>query len=190
MRIIGGTHRSRPLLPPADQQVTRPVTDRVKQAMFDRLWSLGALETPQALDLFAGTGSLGLEALSRGVERVIFVERDRDARHRLGRNLISLDLAERAIVLGADVLGATWLHHVRSAPSGLVFCDPPYRLWTLPRDVERLVRTLTDLAAETAPDAVMVLRTDSHTPAPQIQGWQGPITHGYGSMSLHLYQRT
>ena len=189
MRIIAGTHRSRPLVPPADQKVTRPITDRVKQAMFDRLWSLGALEASHALDLFAGTGSLGLEALSRGVERVTFVERDRDARARLESNLATLGLVPRASVLAVDVLGATWLAVVQASGPGLVFCDPPYRLWSEAKGPDRLTHTLERTATVAADGAVLVLRTDSHTPPPTLPAWDSPSTHTYGSMSLHFYRR-
>ena len=80
MRIIGGIHRSRHLHPPRDIHTTRPITDRVKVALFDRLWDAGLLEGGSVLDIFSGTGSLGLEALSRGMDHCIFIERDKYSR--------------------------------------------------------------------------------------------------------------
>ncbi len=188
MRVIAGTHRSRKLLPPEGDEVTRPITDRVKQALFDRLWSMGALETAQGLDLFAGTGSLGIEALSRGVERVAFVERDRQARALLDRNLESLQLTDRATVLHVDAFGATHLSLLRATPPGLIFCDPPYQLvHDSPQRIAALIAALAPVAAD---DAVLVLRTDAHvTMTDAIAGWTGPDTHGYGSMALHFYRR-
>jgi 16S rRNA (guanine966-N2)-methyltransferase len=188
MRVIAGTHRSRRLLPPEGDEVTRPITDRVKQAMFDRLWSLGALDTAHALDLFAGTGSLGIEALSRGVERVTFIERDRDARARLDKNLTTLQLHDRATVLHVDAFGSTYLSLLHRAAAGLIFCDPPYAVAADAPD--RVTRLIVQLAAVAAPAATLVLRTDGHTAAAACDGWHGPDTHGYGSMALHFYTRS
>jgi len=94
MRIIAGTHRRRPILGPPDEKVTRPITARVKEALFSRLVQARALpfveDDPEdqpgpiyALDIFSGTGSLGLEALSRGADHCTFVDRDRKARQLL-----------------------------------------------------------------------------------------------------------
>lgn len=196
MRVIAGTHRSRTLLPPEGDRVTRPITDRVKQALFDRLWSIGAFDTGRALDLFAGTGSLGIEALSRGVEHVTFVERDRDARTRLEQNLASLQLTDRATVLSLDAFAVTRLTALTRPPQvgvgsipgvGLVFCDPPYQV--VAQAPERVAALMAGLAAAVAAEAVLVLRTDAKTPAPTAAGWTPPDTHRYGSMALHFYVR-
>jgi 16S rRNA (guanine966-N2)-methyltransferase len=124
MRIVGGTARGRPLVaPPGDR--TRPTSDRVREAIFNALWSRGAVEGARAADLFAGSGALGVEALSRGAAHVTFVDSDRVARRAIERNLASTGLADRAEVVGAPV--ARWL---ATLPAGtrfdLVFCDPPY----------------------------------------------------------------
>lgn len=188
MRVIAGTHRSRKLIPPADDVVTRPITDRVKQAMFDRLWSMGALETSHALDLFAGTGSLGIEALSRGVERVTFVEQDRDARTRLEKNLAALQLTDRSEAFNVDAFGATYLSLLATSPVGLIFCDPPYKL--VKDSPQRIAALIAALASSATPDAVLVLRTDAHTVAPACDAWAAPDTHLYGSMALHVFTRS
>ena len=72
MRIIAGTHRGRTLLGPEGDDVTRPITDRVKENLFNRLHSLGVIGYGRVLDVFAGTGSMGLEALSRGATHCTF----------------------------------------------------------------------------------------------------------------------
>jgi 16S rRNA (guanine966-N2)-methyltransferase len=198
MRIIGGTHRSRHILPPQGGQTTRPITDRVKQSLFDRLWSMGVFgdEAPEpiVLDIFCGTGSLGLEALSRGAERCTFVENDRSARQRLIRNLDDFDLTDRATVLGVDALAVNWIDTLPHRPAdgrgvALIFCDPPY---AMTRDTARLARItalLTRLAAVSSEHAVCVLRTDSDTSVSTFAGWTHPQAQLYGSMAVHLCQR-
>ena len=98
MRIIGGTHRSRRLHPPPDAETTRPITDRVKVSLFDRLWDAGLLDEGNALDIFSGTGSLGLEALSRGLSHCTFIERDKHALRLLKKNIDELGQIGRAHV--------------------------------------------------------------------------------------------
>ena len=97
MRIIAGTHRGRTLLAPADAETTRPITDRVKENLFNRLHSLGVLGYGRVLDVFCGTGSMGLEALSRGADHCTFVDRDRDAIDRLQQNLDTLGIAPSCV---------------------------------------------------------------------------------------------
>src|SRR5258706_7600811 len=101
MRIIGGEFRSRVILPPEDDQTTRPITDRAKQSLFDILTPL----LPDAIvyDCFAGTGSMGLECLSRGASRASFFEADRSALERLRRNIETLKLNQRAQIIAGDL---------------------------------------------------------------------------------------
>jgi 16S rRNA (guanine966-N2)-methyltransferase len=188
MRIIAGSHRSRKLLTPPDAKVTRPITDRVKTALFDRLWSMGALDGGHAVDLFAGIGSLGLEALSRGVEHCAFLEQDRSILDLLQRNIADLKLADQSTVLGVDVLRASWVALLPRRPVHLVFCDPPYRMLEDEKTVARLNAMLDALASAAGPGCVLVLRTEEHAAALQLSGWSGPTSHGYGSMTVHLYQ--
>ncbi|HEX5309158.1 MAG TPA: 16S rRNA (guanine(966)-N(2))-methyltransferase RsmD [Solirubrobacteraceae bacterium] len=123
MRVIAGSLRGRRLGAPRGQG-TRPTSDRVREALFAML---GDLQGASVLDLFAGTGALGIEALSRGAARALFVERDRDALRALRSNLRALALrAPLANVRGGDALAA-----LRDAQNGgetydLVFVDPPY----------------------------------------------------------------
>ncbi len=188
MRVIAGTHRRRTLLPPQGNDVTRPIPDRVKQSLYDRLWSMGSLETGTALDIFSGTGSLGIEALSRGVTRCTFVERDRSARQRLEQNLATLGLTDRATILGVDALAAGWAGLLGRTALGLIFCDPPYALTTDAASMTRIAGLIESLHDVAAPDAVLTLRTDSHTQAPVVPSWAGPASHPYGSTCVHLYE--
>ncbi|MCH2393486.1 16S rRNA (guanine(966)-N(2))-methyltransferase RsmD [Oceanibaculum sp.] len=125
MRIVAGRHRGARLeAPPGD--ATRPTSDRARQALFDTLTGGRFdidLNDSVVLDLFAGTGALGLEALSRGAGRAIFVEKDRTALAVLNRNIAHLKAGDRTLVLPQD---ATKLGRAR-APAALVLMDPPYR---------------------------------------------------------------
>lgn len=125
MRIVAGRHRGARLeAPPGD--ATRPTSDRARQALFDTLTGGRFdidLNDAVVLDLFAGTGALGLEALSRGAARAVFVEKDRAALAVLNRNIAHLKAGDRALVLAQD---ATELGRART-PAALVLMDPPYR---------------------------------------------------------------
>ena len=124
MRVVAGSARGRPLVaPPGDR--TRPTTDRVREAIFNALWSRGVLDGAVAVDLFAGSGALGVEALSRGASHVTFVDDDRGALRAVRRNLDACGVADRATVV-AD-RAERWLAAL--APGrrfDLAFCDPPY----------------------------------------------------------------
>ena len=131
MRIIAGQFRGRILLPP-DTDATRPITDRVKQSLFDIL--VPYIDGAKVYDLFAGTGSMGLECLSRGAERVTFFESNRSAVQRLKKNIQTLKLESSSRIISQDLFA--WFAADRGeAQSDLVFLDPPYRfLRERPRD--------------------------------------------------------
>jgi 16S rRNA G966 N2-methylase RsmD len=128
MRIIAGTHRGRSYLGPEDDSTTRPVTDRVKEALFSRLMSLGVLGYGTVVDIFSGTGSMGLEALSRGADRCLFVERDREALCRLDENLDTLGFRDRAQVKAGDALSPLWVRLLKDGSLTVAWVDPPYAL--------------------------------------------------------------
>ncbi|MCC6579900.1 MAG: RsmD family RNA methyltransferase [Phycisphaeraceae bacterium] len=186
MRIIGGTHRHRRFLAPEDNKTTRPITDRVKTALFDRLTNLQALDGP-VLDLFSGTGSLGLETLSRETSHCTFIERNRKVRALLERNLDELGFKDRATVLSMDILGGAWLMMLPHTPLGLIFLDPPYAMLRDDKDRAALITLAHRLAEISEPEAVLVLRTDEHDEGPPLSPWQGPDSYRYGSMTVHLY---
>ncbi len=125
MRIVAGAWRGRRLEAPAGD-ITRPTADRVRQAVFDRLlhasWAgRSAVEGVRVLDAFAGTGAMGLEALSRGAADAAFIEHDRAALAALRRNIAACRAEARCRVIPGDVLRPP-----TGAPCGLVFLDPPY----------------------------------------------------------------
>lgn len=123
VRVVAGTARGRRLSAPPGRAV-RPTSDRVREAVFNALASLDAVEGAAVVDLFAGSGALGIEALSRGAAHTVFVERDRRALQAIHANLVATGLAERATVVADDALA--WVEHRHEAPADLVLVDPPY----------------------------------------------------------------
>ncbi len=226
MRIIAGTHRGRRYLPPKDEKTTRPITDRVKQSLYDRLWSMGALPEPpeeksafrpppeaappeaspddqpadadtplppvpsepfEVLDIFCGTGSLGLEALSRWADRCTFVDMDRDAVGRLEQNLTDLGLGDRARVVKASALNPVWLAQLKPDSIALIFLDPPYAISEDEKGRQDLVALMGELRRVAAPGCFLTLRTASEVTPDAAEGWDGPMSHSYGSMTLHFF---
>jgi 16S rRNA (guanine966-N2)-methyltransferase len=121
MRVVAGEAKGRALVaPPAS--VTRPATERIRESLFMILEP--HLEGARVLDLFAGAGTLGIEALSRGARSATFVERDRAALAALRRNLEATGLAGRGIVVPRAV--GPFLGAATGGPYDLVFCDPPF----------------------------------------------------------------
>lgn len=122
MRVVAGDARGRRLVCPTGTQ-TRPTSDRVRESIFNILFSFGAVDDATVLDLYAGSGALGIEALSRGARHCTFVERDSDALECIEENLESLGYEGRSTVVAADV--SHWVSSGRG-PFDLVLVDPPY----------------------------------------------------------------
>jgi len=187
VRVVGGEWRGRPLVAPAGRG-TRPTSDKVREAMFDVLLALpevraGGAAAPSAgplgghvvLDLFAGSGALGIEALSRGAGACTFVEHERAALRALRANLERLGVtvgardrreegddgrAARARVLAADARGALRADARRGARYTLLFADPPYDRYA---EVRPALASL--LGPLLAPRAVLVIETAAGTAA-------------------------
>ena len=141
MRIIAGEFRSR-RLKSISGAATRPTTDRLRETLFDILAS--RIEGATFLDAYAGTGAVGMEALSRGAVHAVFLERHRAALEAIRQNLASLGLEARATVVAGPVLLTLPKHH-----ADIVFLDPPY-------DLEREYAAALDLLAETPPAVTVV----------------------------------
>lgn len=126
MRIIAGEFKGRIIESPSEK-TTRPTTDRVRESIFSSIYSrLPELADVDVLDAFAGSGALGIEALSRGAHGCTFIERDRVARDVLEHNLASLSLkAPRVRVVATDSFDAA-AQLASNGPFGLVLLDPPY----------------------------------------------------------------
>jgi len=134
---------------------TRPTSDRVREAVFNALDSLGVVEEAIVLDLFAGSGALGIEALSRGAAQATFVDADRAAVASIGENLAHTGMAERARVVRGDALDFL----AGAGPVDLILIDPPYERsdWA-----DLLTAALVPLAA----DGVIVAESDREVDAP------------------------
>ncbi len=143
MRVVAGSAKGRRLVAPKGE-VTRPTSDFVREAVFNTLASYLELAGASVLDLFAGTGALGIEALSRGAGRATFVDQDRRAVAAVRSNLVSTGLGPGQ-VHQADVL--RWLDRADQTTFDVVFADPPYRWSQWPALLERLRAGL--LVAET-----------------------------------------
>jgi 16S rRNA (guanine966-N2)-methyltransferase len=185
VRVIGGELRGRRLEAP-DGIATRPMLDRVRESLFATLgpWIPGA----NVLDLFAGSGSLGIEALSRGARRARFVERSPRALDCLRANLSALDLGEKAHVVRGNALAEeTW----GDEPFDVVLFDSPYPLLREKRDRDAIFRAIERLAREhLAPEGVLVF----HGPHRGVFAFEFPRDlvlreRAYGTNALWYVQR-
>ncbi|MEX2671799.1 MAG: RsmD family RNA methyltransferase [Phycisphaeraceae bacterium] len=189
MRIIAGQHRGRSILGPADAKTTRPITDRVKQSLFDRLAAADRLEDAVVADVFAGTGSMGLECLSRGAAHVTFVERDRDASSRLEKNLHAIGQHEQAKILRMDALGRGLIQAVDERRFTLLFVDPPYPMVQHPTQQQRVWEQIERFADVADAQAVLVLRTPRDVELPAFERWPNVDSETYNMMTVHLLRR-
>jgi 16S rRNA (guanine966-N2)-methyltransferase len=162
VRIVGGHLGGRVLRAPSGA-ATRPTSEKVREAVFAILGSRLSFGGAQVLDLFAGTGALGLEALSRGAAHATFVDSARSAVTAIRGNLRALGVEDRATVVAADAVVSA-ARHAPPAPWQLVFVDPPYRSDLASRAVAALPPD--HLAA----DAVVVIEHDRHNAPPDQVG--------------------
>jgi 16S rRNA (guanine966-N2)-methyltransferase len=164
VRIIAGELGGRRIVAP-EGDATRPMLDRVREAVFAR--TEDRLPGARVLDLFAGSGSLGLEALSRGAAHVRFVERGADALAALSRNVADLGVTDRVRVWRGDALRyGSWRDRRKDEPPyDLAFFDPPYKLVTNPDTSPLLVRALEALVRDNlVPGGLVVV----HAPARDV----------------------
>ncbi len=188
MRIIGGAWRGRPLRP-VKGTATRPTSDRVREALFDALTArLGSdLGGGAVLDLYAGTGALGLEALSRGASRAVFIESGRDALRVIAANVSTLGAADRCVVIAADVAAPALSRAAGLGPFALLLVDPPYRID--PARVADALQTL-EQAGALEPDA-MVVYEHAATASPALpERFEKVRTYTYGETAVTLLSRS
>ncbi len=156
MRIIAGEHRGRKLEAPPGE-TTRPITDRAKQSLFDVLTPL--LPDARVADLFCGTGSMGLECLSRGALDAVFFDADRGALAALHRNIAALKVQDSTHVVAGDLFR---LAPATLGPAGrdLIFLDPPYRF--VNEQPEHLQDLALRLASSLTPTGLLIFRHDTN----------------------------
>ncbi len=170
MRVIAGELRGRKLVTP-EGITTRPTTDKVRLAIFNALHSLDVLDGAGVVDLFAGSGAVGIEAVSRGAARCTFVERDRDALRALRANLEALGLRERTTVVASDVMA-----QLSSLPhADIAFADPPYDFTAWP---QLLAGVRADLVVAEAGGEV-----------PAADGWEATRSRRYGRTWVTFLER-
>lgn len=172
VRIIAGSHRGRRFDAPKGA-TTRPTSDFVRETAFNLI---GPVDGAVVLDLFAGSGGLGIEALSRGAERCVFVDSDRAACRTIGANLDKLDL--QGMVLCQDALRA--IASERNAYD-LILSDSPYDFAGYGRLAQHLRRIL-------APDGLLVVQTAAAV-EPELEGLSVRTSRKYGSARLTLFER-
>lgn len=161
MRIVAGEHRGRRIAAPSGT-ATRPTADRVREALFSIVGPVGGLDV---LDLFAGSGALGLEALSRGAASALLVERDRRAVACIHANAEALGVGDRVRVAARDWRAALAAERAAGRAFGLCLCDPPYSLTD--RVVAQLGALLEPLVA--AP-GIVVIEHSAARPPPEPSG--------------------
>ena len=196
MRIIAGSKARMTLLPPADR-TTRPITDRVKESLF-------AILAPKIIDacvadLFCGTGSLGLEALSRQATFAIMVEKDREALRRLRKNIAKLNFTDRTKVVAADVFqrGIPSASILPGEPDGkqapicnLIFIDPPYK-FSRETDLDSPLGTLLGkISSQAANRATIVVRHEKrYSLHPLYADLHVADCREYSSMALSFLEK-
>ena len=181
MRVIAGTMKGRRLVAPRGD-VTRPTADQVRIALMDTL--MPWLSATRFLDLFAGAGSVGVEALSRGAEHATFVERDPRAFQALQANVEALGLGEVTRCLRLDVDRALGRLAAEGQRFGIVFLDPPY-------EPDLVTPTLARLAegAVLAPAAVVIAQHFTKRPPPETIGALGTFrTRRFGETTLTFFR--
>ena len=180
MRIIAGSARGTPLLAPKGMD-TRPTQDKVKESLFNMLQ--GQLEDGAALDLFAGSGALGLEAVSRGASRAVLVDQSREASQCIRRNIEKLRFQDRAELLTCDWKQAVSKLARESRKFDLVFLDPPYRMDDLGSLCDEL-----DGAGLLNPEAVVVWERRAGTKNELPPAFALMKQRAYGDTEMLLYR--
>jgi 16S rRNA (guanine966-N2)-methyltransferase len=176
VRIVAGSRKGARIFAPKGMD-TRPTGDRVREAAFNLV---GPVDGARVLDLFAGSGAMGLEALSRGADHVTFVEADRAAAATIERNLEKLDLDGAALVR-ADALRALAAEAAAARRYDLVLVDPPYRM------LAGLLSPLGHyLPRVVAPQGLVVVESDSHE-EPELPLWKR-TSRRYGSARLTVFE--
>jgi 16S rRNA (guanine966-N2)-methyltransferase len=162
MRIISGTLKGKKLLTPGKGSL-RPTSDRVKESMFNILGK--EVEDKVVLDLFSGTGNLGIEALSRGAKRVTFVENTREAYRLIGRNLLDCRMEGRSEILLKEADRGLKLLRERAECFDFIFMDPPYEKGFVGKTVEIL--GVVKIYHE---DSLLVIEHTRREPLPELSG--------------------
>ncbi len=189
MRIIAGTKRGRSIFSIPKDKFVKPISGRIRQSLFDilRPYVTGAI----FLDLYAGTGAVGLEALSRGASKAVFVEKDGLCMKTIEKNIVHLEFAEQAKALKADVLtGVKWLEHFSDYKGyDIVFMGPPYRTEeNLPLYYSMETLKLLAEAGITSPTALIVVQHHRKEEVTDVPGLEHVRREKYGDTDVDFFR--
>jgi 16S rRNA (guanine966-N2)-methyltransferase len=176
LRIISGTFGGRTIAAP-DGKITHPTGDRIRGSLFNIIND--ELVGAEVLDVFAGTGSLGLEAISRGAKSVVFVERDRIADKILKSNIDVLGVNEKTEVFNMGL--STWIDKNQGNFYDIIFADPPYNNLQL--------STVARLGGMLKPNGLMVLSYPGKGEVPPVNGIVVVDNRSYGTAALAFYRK-
>ena len=182
MRVVSGTYKGHPLKT-LKGDATRPTTMRVKESLFSAITSaLGSLEGVCVLDGFAGSGALGIEALSRGAKSALFVDKRADAVKLVRENLALCHLEENAQVICGDSLAALG---TQSGRFDIIFLDPPYESGLLEQAMEKIAQF--DILS---PHGIMVAESPQNQTLPELPAPYGLYReYRYGKIKVSIYHR-
>ena len=176
VRIISGKFGGRMIQSPGSE-LTHPMSDRVRGSLFNIISN--EITGSDVLDVFAGTGSLGLEAISRGASSAIFIERDRLASKILAENIETLGVKDLTVSVQIGV--STWIDKNKDKLFDLIFVDPPYN------DMQFSV--ISRLGESLKPNGMMILSHPSRVEVPLFQGLKIVDNRSYGTASLTFYNK-
>jgi len=187
MRIIAGTKRGMKLFSPEGMD-TRPITDRVKESVFNILYSKGYLEGRIVADLFCGTGSMGLEALSRGAAWATFVDKDHRVVDILKRNIEKADFVGQSKAVCANIF------RVGAPPTpeygfyDLVFVDPPYKMSESCESQTQVGKLMNLLVSQVRDSGMVILRTHEHAVVEPAYGDLVRVDQrNWGTMTVNFF---
>lgn len=189
MRIIAGSKRGMRLLPPKGQD-TRPITDRVKESLFSILWSKGKLEDCVVADLFCGTGSMGLEALSRGAKFCTFIDGGRGVVEILNRNIEKAGFLAESKSVCANILKVGAAVTPEHGGYDLVFVDPPYVMSTNCGAGSKVAKMMELIETQVNKGGVVTLRTHLRSYIEEAYGQLVQIDlREWGNMKIAFFQK-
>ncbi|MBN2455405.1 MAG: 23S rRNA (adenine(2030)-N(6))-methyltransferase RlmJ [Sedimentisphaerales bacterium] len=189
MRIIAGAKRGMKLLGPGTKS-SRPITDMVKESLFDVLYNYDLPKDKVVADLFCGVGSLGLEALSRGADFVTFIERNSKTIETLRKNIAKAGLFEKSKVMKANVFKIGAPLHPDYGRYDLIFIDPPYAETDKGQRESAIGNLMDILLQQTSPESIVVIRTrGSRNLLPRYGEFEEFQRRQWGTMAVTFYRK-
>jgi len=188
MRIIAGQRRGMRLLSPPGRD-TRPITDRVKESLFNILFNHGLPQEAVVADLFCGTGSMGLECLSRGARWVTFIDKDRRVIEILKKNIAAARFTDLCKPVAANIFSVGAAPTPEFALYDLVFVDPPYAMSDNSELGTKVAGLMELVAQQTQPGGLVILRTHEDAQVETCYGSLSEIDNRrWGTMKLAFFQ--